>query len=125
VLAGDFNFKPCSAQYRLLTQLEAPAAGEPDYPAPVPGLEWSPLPAQRLRSAYALAHGAEPQFTNWSWVKDTDEFLDVLDYVFVSGEVQVLDADELPARDELAGGGPLPSACQPSDHLLVAATLRV
>jgi len=123
VLAGDFNFKPRSAQYAMLVEGAAPE-GE-DAPDAASGPAWSPVPGQRLRSAYALAHGAEADFTNWSKVKQEDEFVDTLDYVFVSEGVQVLDADELPRRDALPGGGPLPTATQPSDHLMLAATIRV
>ena len=123
ILAGDFNIRPASAQYALLTRNEEPVGD--DAPDRDLGVSWSPRLSQPLRSAYAEAHGAEPAFTNWSKVKEDPEFIDTLDYVFVGEGVQVLDADALPGREELAGGGPLPTGEQPSDHLLLAVTLRI
>ena len=123
ILAGDFNIRPASAQYALITRNQEPSGD--DAPGSDLGVTWSSRLPQPLRSAYAEAHGAEPAFTNWSQVKADPEFIDTLDYVFVGEGVQVLDADRLPEREGLAGGGPLPTGDQPSDHLLLAVSLRV
>ncbi len=124
VLAGDFNFKPSDPQYKMYVT-GAMDASDVAYPSPPPGAEpfRAVLPAP-LRSAYAEANGgAEPDFSNMAQVKDEPMFVDVLDYIFVSDGVQVLTADVMPHRSAVAG--PLPNADEPSDHLLVAATLRV
>ena len=43
--------------------------------------------------------------------------------MFVSDGIQVLDADVLPGVAMLPG--PLPTAAEPSDHILLAASLRI
>ena len=124
ILAGDFNITPRSPQYALLTTGELPgdAAGADATPAYPPGDGWR-AEVQPLRSALAEAHGAEPAFTNYVCVKEEPEFVETLDYVFVSPDVEVAGADALPVSTE-GLGGPLPSAEEPSDHLLLAADLR-
>lgn len=64
-LAGDWNVKPGSPQYALLSG-GALGAGDPALPAAPPGERFSPALAQPLRSAHAVVHGAEPDFTNWA-----------------------------------------------------------
>jgi mRNA deadenylase 3'-5' endonuclease subunit Ccr4 len=75
-----------------------------------------------LHSCYVTKRGVEPDFTNYSKFQETPIFIETLDYIFVSADVQALDADELPAKDAVAG--PFPTAVEPSDHVLLAATLR-
>jgi len=123
VLAGDFNFKPLDPQYRLMVSGSMDAQ-DAAYPQPQPGCEaWRPTLPAALRSAYAEANGAEPDCTNYAQVRDEAAFIDTLDYIFVSAGVQVLTADLLPHRSAI--NGPLPASTEPSDHLLLAATLRV
>ena len=58
-----------------------------------------------------------------SQVKEDPPFIDVLDYVWVSDAWQVDAVPELPHRSAVAG--PFPNAEQPSDHVLLSATLRL
>ena len=72
VLAGDFNFKPDSAQYALVTNGRL-AADHPQAPPPRAEERGRRAPLRPLRSAYAIKDGAEPEFTNLafsSWSKE-------------------------------------------------------
>jgi len=42
-----------------------------------------------MRSAYAVKNGSEPNFTNFAQIKDDPQFIDTLDYIFVSPTVKV------------------------------------
>ena len=150
VLAGDWNIKPGTAQYRLLTE----GSSDREVPAPeFPGDPYS-LAVAPLRSLYAAVNGAEPRFTNFARGAGAPEpFIETcvverrrqepvafisppylappprprararrLDYIFFSPGWRALDALPLPAAPELVGG-PLPTETEPSDHLLIAGTL--
>ncbi len=125
VLTGDFNIKPGDPQYLLLTT-GALAADHPAQPVAPAWERWRPEVAPALRSAYAEAHGAEPAFTNYAAVKDEPPFIECLDYIFMGPGVQVLSADAgvgaFPAADV---PGPFPTQAEPSDHVLLAATMRL
>jgi 2',5'-phosphodiesterase len=56
-------------------------------------------------------------------VKDEPTFIDTLDYIFLSPEWAVTAVEELPHRSLVAG--PLPNQQEPSDHLLLATTLKL
>ncbi len=122
VLTGDWNFKPTSAQYELLTRGTL-SREHAEYPAAPAWERWRPELPMALRSAYAEAHGAEPPFTNYAQTRSDPVFVETLDYIFVGAGVQVLDADALPALADVVG--PFPTEAEPSDHVLLAATLRV
>jgi len=125
VLCGDWNFKPRESPYALVTTGRLPEGCED---APVPrewdASGWEPSTPSGLRSAYAVANGEEPDFTNFGQMKGMDEpFIDCLDYIFVSDGVGVDGVKPLPHRSDVTG--PFPSAAEPSDHLLIAADLRL
>ena len=84
---------------------------------------WECELTQPLRSAYAVANGNEPDFTNYAQVQDDPVFVDTLDYLFLSPQWTVDRVLELPHRDEVAG--PLPIETEPSDHILIAAELSL
>jgi len=126
ILAGDFNFKPVDPVYRLLTtgtlgdnDLPTPPSHRPDH-AP-----WKPTLREPVQSAYAvLNNGHEPDFTNYARVGEAPPFIDTLDYIFVAPRgVDVESVLELPHRDQ--ADGPFPNADEPSDHVLLAANVRV
>lgn len=126
VLLGDFNFKPHSDSscYKLLTtgKLET---GHPDYPHPRPYDSWRPDLALPYVSAYAAASddgSTEPEFTNYVTMPDGEEFCETLDYVFHSSDVETVEVLPLPPKAEAP---PMPWADEPSDHLLIGATLRI
>lgn len=94
----------------------------PEYPTPQTGDSWEPTVAA-MKSAYASANGKEPDFTNYAQVLDQEPFIDTLDYIFLSPEWAVKDVRPLPHRSEVAG--PLPIEGEPSDHIMIAATLEL
>lgn len=121
-LVGDWNFMPSSPQYAMMTQGGEVPAGDPAAPVAPAHEPWVARVPVPLTSAYAAAHGAEPEFTNHALVRDQPPFIECLDYIFVSPGVKVLQADALPAKEDVQG--PYPTELEPSDHVLVAATLR-
>ena len=121
-LVGDWNFMPSSPQYAMMTQGGEVPAGDPAAPVAPAHEPWVARVPVPLTSAYAAAHGAEPAFTNHALVRDQPPFIECLDYIFVSPGVKVLQADALPAKEDVQG--PYPTDLEPSDHVLVAATLR-
>lgn len=126
VLLGDFNFQPGSSPYRLLTHGSL-ARDDEELPPLREGDEWTASPVmQRFRSAYQEALGTEPVFTNYAVKAGPDgnpepAFCGTLDYIFVSDDWHVRQVWPVPPRSQFSG--PLPDASEPSDHLLVGATL--
>jgi 2',5'-phosphodiesterase len=56
-------------------------------------------------------------------VREDPEFIDTLDYIFVSKEWNVDSVLQLPTRAE--GKGPFPNEAEPSDHLQLSASLSL
>jgi 2',5'-phosphodiesterase len=128
ILAGDFNIKPKSAPYELLTTGLIDKGDPVNYPsAPVhaPDFSWKPTLMRPVRSAYASCKGGEPDFTNYSRAKEEAPFIDTLDYIFISEGVTVQEVLDLPIRDTDGGNGPFPNEIEPSDHILIAANVDV
>lgn len=86
--------------------------------ASVPDFPWDIVP---LRSAYAVFNGAEPDFTNYAQVRDDPPFIGTLDYIFLSPHWNVKNVRHLEIRQNVRG--PLPTAVEPSDHVLISATV--
>lgn len=127
VLCGDFNFKPHEGLppipcYRLLTTGAIDERHE-GYPTPPSWEPWRPV-VEPLVSAYAEAAGEEPLFTNYVTFPDGSEFCETLDYIFHSGGDMAC-VGVLPTPETRHDCGPLPSVDEPSDHLMIGATLRV
>ena len=123
ILAGDWNIKPYSTSYQLLTT-GLIDRGDPEYPEPRWGMEWKPT-AKPMRSAYAVSGHGEPDFTNYARIRENEPFIDTLDYIFLSDEWNVVDVKKLVKREE--SGGPFPNLDfkEPSDHVLIAADLKL
>ena len=122
ILAGDFNIKPGDAAYKLLTEGELDES-DPSYPTPKPYDSWRPKLKEGMRSSYKEKNGKEPLFTNYAQTRGSEEFIDTLDYIFLSSHIDVSSVMSLPSKSEL--GGPLPNAEEPSDHLMIAADLQI
>jgi 2',5'-phosphodiesterase len=123
VLAGDFNIKPTDAVYDLLTTMILNDTTDPFYPPAKGGVDWEPLLLEPMQSAYAVKNGQEPDFTNYARVKEQEPFIDTLDYIFCSKGWNVDSVLELPHRDDF--DGPIPNETEPSDHILIAADLKL
>lgn len=122
VYTGDFNIKPDSSMYQLLTEGKV-EANNPDLPAKLEGDNWD-IQVKPLRSAYKIGNGKEPEFTNWAQTKDQeDPFIGTLDYIFISDEWRVDQVKSLPSQKDVIG--PFPIETEPSDHLLVSASLSL
>jgi 2',5'-phosphodiesterase len=133
ILAGDWNIKPNSSSYRLLTTGQMDK-GDPDWPSPKHGMSWEPS-AKPMKSAYQIKDGSEPNFTNFARIRDEEPFIDTLDYIFLSSRSNSNDKDDcdwkvhsvkpLPHRDD--AGGPFPNLehLEPSDHILIAVDLEL
>lgn len=120
IFCGDFNIKPSDAIYSLITMGEAPPSeGSPSY---ISYDGWSSKVPERMASAYCQVHGSEPDFTNYS-VLPHQKFVDVLDYIFLSNGCQATEVRDLPAIQDISRA--LPNREQPSDHLMIAATVRI
>mmetsp|Transcript_64866 Transcript_64866/g.120678 ORF Transcript_64866/g.120678 Transcript_64866/m.120678 type:complete len:481 (-) Transcript_64866:31-1473(-) len=135
ILAADWNFKPGSAPYQLLTTGRLPAnhPSQPTYPKPDAWRVDSNIPV--FKSAYWDKTGSEPEFTNFNKVlneveSDEDKdpldegaFIGTLDYIFVSEHLKVTRVDELRSKQDFPR--PLPYGPEPSDHLMLAAVVRL
>lgn len=76
-----------------------------------------------MRSAYAVKNGKEPDFTNYARVKESEPFIDTLDFIFLSDGWDVDNVMELPHRDEAKGPFPNLDVNEPSDHVMIAASI--
>lgn len=127
VLAGDFNIKPQDSSYKMITTGQINAADR-DYPTIVPDnsspSQWMPTPLFPMKSAYKAVLGQEPDFTNYALVEDNPPFIDTLDYLFCSPDLDVVDVIRLPHRNAVVQA-PYPTRTEPSDHSLIGATLRL
>ena len=126
LFAGDFNIKPDDSIYKLLTTGEL-SKDDSAHPTPKHSCEWKPSLIEPVRSAYAVHSntGNEPDFTNYAQIKKDDPFIDTLDYIFVSPHWDVDAVRELPSRQETGGPFPNLDRGEPSDHLLIAATVSL
>jgi len=123
IFCGDFNFKPGDSPYRLVTNGALPKDDE-HYPTLPEVDKWRPKIEYPMKSAYLVANGVEPDFTNWAFTRGSPEdFLGCLDYIFLSEGVQVSAVKSVVTQDECPG--PYPSASQPSDHVMIAADVIV
>jgi 2',5'-phosphodiesterase len=126
IFAGDFNIKPDSNTYKLLTEgtIESNESTKSDIPPTLDGDSWR-MDVAPLRSAYKIAMGSEPDFTNYARIRDDPVFIDTLDYIFLSPQWLVDSVDELPHRSAVQEYGPLPTENEPSDHLPLYVNLSI
>jgi len=124
VLCGDFNIKPGDATYELITSGCSLPEGHPELPEPREWDSWLPTVPKPMKSAYFEVNGSEPDFTNFAQTKkDEQPFIACLDYIFISEECTSMAVRQLPARSEV--DGPFPTLKEPSDHMLIAATITI
>ena len=89
VLLGDWNFKPHDSTYTLMTTADL-SKDAPEYPPPSKAYpKWSVTLPQALRSAFVVANGKEPLFTNHAISSFGGAFTGTLDYIFISPEWKV------------------------------------
>lgn len=126
ILAGDFNIKPTDSSYDMIIKGEVDEKNG-DYPSSTPdgtpASKWFPRPLGPMKSAYKEVLGQEPDFTNYAKVENQPMFIETLDYLFCTLDLDVVDVLRLPNRDAVQG--PFPDATEPSDHVMIGATLRL
>ena len=143
ILAGDFNIMPESEHYKFLT---TGTLNEHEHPLSYPpikyGTKWT-TNSSKMKSAYALHHTATSDngkndkndkndsasyFTNYAHngALSNESFIGTLDYIFLSDDHDwvVKDVVSLKKKEEVKDG-PYPNHDEPSDHVLIAATLEV
>lgn len=123
ILAGDFNILPDSPHYKLLRTGKLDENDE-TYPPPKYGVTWESS-FQGMKSAYYEFDGKEPVFTNnaHNGALNAESFIGTLDYIFLSENVKVLGVKDTPSMDNWKGV--YPDENEPSDHVLIAASLRL
>jgi len=96
-----------------------------------PGLSSWNVSIEPMASAYKTLNGAEPDFTNNAKVRDEPLFIETLDYIFYNYgsksnyKWNVKQVRALPGMSEGLSMGPMPGSLEPSDHLMIAATLEL
>jgi len=95
---------------------------DPTYPPSRFGVDWE-CDIQPMRSAYAVSDHGEPDFTNYAQIKEDDPFIGTLDYIFLSEEWKVSSVKEIVHRND--ANGPYPIESEPSDHVIIAADLKL
>ena len=126
VLAGDFNFSPEKAQYELMVKGKLSPLATDSMPVFPSWWEstWTPTLKRGLRSAYKEHFGHEPDCTNYAYIEPgPDPFIDTLDYIFISKNIDVINVRELPNRLDI--NGPMPNKQYESDHLLMCSDLQI
>ena len=122
ILCGDFNIQPGDAAYNLITRGTL-SEEQSAYP-PIPAWDsWRPSVEYAMKSAYKDFLGREPDFTNYAQTREDPVFIETLDYIFCSPGFRAVEVRDLPQRGEVAG--PLPNAEEPSDHIMLGATLEL
>lgn len=130
VIGGDFNTLPDNHGYTLLTKgMVHPTDNLSDeghshrYPTST---------ICGLNSAYMQKNNKEPDFTNYA-DPNNNSFMGTIDYVFLSKPEHhskkqtwyVESVKSLPTRQKGIKNGTLPNQFEPSDHLLLWATLKL
>lgn len=131
VYCGDFNIKPDSPMYDMMTRGKISNPQVPENPALIqaPGDKWESVPPVPLTSAYHESLGREPDFTNHAQVLNDAPFIDTLDYIFLGTPEgarrtwKVENVLNIPHRDLVKG--PYPAEEEPSDHVMLSANLEL
>jgi endonuclease/exonuclease/phosphatase family metal-dependent hydrolase len=127
VLMGDFNFMPSGDAYSLVTTGSLPegSAGLPAYPNP--NDPWRIDLEQTVTSAYVLKNKEDPEISYYSRMWGKPMFEDTLDYIFLpsNSDMEVVSVVPVLTKADLKDCDSLPDQDEPSDHLLLGATLRM
>ena len=120
IFTGDFNTEPHNACYHILTRRdfsEYRFPGSKSYQ-----ISYQPNAKQILKSAYREKNGKEPAYTNYTHPSGMPLYCETIDYIFFSGRIQVENVLKLPDEPK---GKSYPDETHPSDHIMIAATLRL
>ena len=124
ILAGDFNIKPNTNEYKLITKGRCNMDEiEKDYP---PDDKWRPtkLKLKPMISSLKELNTEEPRFTNYSINSTFTDvpFKDTLDYIFTSNHFDHIEGFHgiKNSFDKFC-----PNKDEPSDHLLIWSTMKL
>ena len=135
VLAGDFNVSPDSPYYRLFTEgMFVDDEDEVQIPVLFSGGEIGGTQKvdydvenlidiiKPMRSAYMLCNKEEPEYSAFIHTTPMERpFRKTVDYIFLSEGWCVNDVKPVPKID--FRNGPYPNVDEPSDHVMIAASL--
>lgn len=126
LICGDFNSEPSSSVYKFITERNI----LPNSPELILDERLRILPDVQnivhdihLLSAMNTALGHEPMFSNY-----TAKFRGTLDYMFYTpSKLRILATTNFPEEQEIrsVSGEGLPSACYPSDHILLCCDVAI
>lgn len=119
ILAGDFNIKPGSPQYKLLTTGKM-VCDNPEHPDLDKCDQWTVV-SDPMNSAYKRFDGAEPAMTNYAQFGTNEPFVDCLDYIFYNRLTPTM---VMGVPDVATFNTPLPTIEQSSDHLPIGVSFR-
>jgi len=111
ILMGDFNIMPNSVVYNYITD-----KSKREYVVK----DWEPLLKVEYSSAYALDHGEEPEYTNYTYLPSkhgAEPFKGTLDYVFIRKGNLPSKVNMAVIPEESIKGKLCPIPACPSDHL--------
>ena len=126
IFCGDFNIKPDSKQYQMITEgFQIVDSCFQDNSKTAVANWFDQQTFQGMISAYKLVYKREPRFTNYTKTsRGTEVFEATLDYIFVSPNINVSSVIRLPQERPIdIYQTPLPTAEEPSDHLMLGAEI--
>lgn len=126
IYCGDFNMKSDSPMYSLVTSGKL-AKTSPSYPPLFFPTDTWRVDVKSMKSVYKSFQGHEPEYTICSRIKDKEEFVDTLDYIFLSGkhDWKIKSILKLPKKKEGVAKGYMPTEEEPSDHMMLGAELTL
>lgn len=127
IFSGDFNFKPDSKQYQMITRGKKILAEDFQNNSKTAVKDWFDPEFKPMMSVYQLINQREPLFTNYAKTARSEEaFKATLDYIFIFPKLLVSQAIKLPQeKPEDIYSTPLPNEEEPSDHLMLGAEIVV
>ncbi|CAF4073917.1 unnamed protein product [Rotaria sp. Silwood2] len=120
ILAGDFNFNSTDICYKALTEKNYIDCRLPE--SSKYEISYQRNAEQVLKSAYREKNGVEPTYTNFAHTPHCPNYCDTLDYIFFNGNLTIENVLKLP---DYPSGESYPDETHPSDHLMIAATIRL
>ncbi|CAF3336677.1 unnamed protein product [Rotaria socialis] len=120
ILAGDFNFDPADMCYKALTEKNYDGYQIPE--SRTYEISYRRNAEQVLKSAYREKNGVEPTYTDFAHTPNCPDYCATLDYIFFHGHLTIENVLELPDHPSSES---YPDETHPSDHIMIAATIRL
>lgn len=114
ILCGDFNSKPSSDAYKLLSEGKIKFSGYGEMKLNC-----------KLKSSYQIVHGEEKNITTHTSNLTTEKFTETIDYIWIGKGVKVESTIPIVTREEVENTDFMPNKTEPSDHFLIKAILKI